>query len=63
MIVTRSLDMRTLPPGLAVLQLEAFTVYGLQMAGSLFSAIPTILIFLALQRYFLRGITIGAIKG
>lgn len=62
-IVTRSIEMRTLPPGLAVLQLESYTDYGLQMAGSLFTAIPTILLFLALQRYFLRGITIGAIKG
>ncbi len=62
-IVTRSIEMRTLPPGLAVLQLESYTDYGLQMAGSLFTAIPTIVLFLALQRYFLQGITIGALKG
>jgi len=62
-IVTRSIEMRTLPPGLAVLQLESYTDYGLLMAGSLFTAIPTILLFLALQRYFLRGITVGALKG
>lgn len=62
-IVTRSIEMRTLPPGLAVLQLESYTDYGLQMAGSLFTAIPTIILFLALQRYFLQGITIGALKG
>lgn len=62
-IVTRSINMRTLPPGLGVLQLQSYTDYGLQMAGSLFTAIPTILLFLALQRYFLRGITIGAVKG
>ncbi|HEV8637317.1 MAG TPA: carbohydrate ABC transporter permease [Chloroflexota bacterium] len=62
-IVTRAIEMRTLPPALAVLQLQAYTDYGLQMAGSTFAAIPTILLFLALQRYFLRGITIGALKG
>jgi len=62
-IVTRSLEMRTLPPGLAVLQLQAYTDYGLQMAGSTFAALPTIALFLALQRHFLRGITIGALKG
>lgn len=62
-IVTRSIQMRTLPPGLAVLQLESYTDYGLQMAGALFSAIPTVVLFLALQRYFLRGITVGALKG
>jgi len=32
------------------------------MAGSAFAAAPTIAVFLALQRYFLRGITIGALK-
>ncbi len=62
-IVTRSLDMRTLPPGLAVLQLQSYTDYGLQMAGSLFTAVPTVILFLVLQRYFLRGVTIGALKG
>jgi multiple sugar transport system permease protein len=60
-IVTNSLEMRTLPPGLAVLQLQSYTDYGLQMAGSLFTAIPTIVIFLALQRYFLQGITVGPV--
>ncbi|HVC33166.1 MAG TPA: carbohydrate ABC transporter permease [Chloroflexota bacterium] len=62
-IVTSSIQMRTLPPGLAVLQLQSYTDYGLQMAGSLFTAIPTIILFLALQRYFLQGITVGAVKG
>lgn len=62
-IVTRSLEMRTLPPGLAVLQLQSYTDYGLQMAGAVFAAIPTVILFLALQRYFLRGITVGALKG
>jgi multiple sugar transport system permease protein len=62
-IVTRSIEMRTLPPGLAVLQLESYTDYGLQMAGSLFTAVPTVVLFVALQRYFLKGITVGALKG
>ncbi len=62
-IVTRSIVMRTLPPGLAVLQQESYTDYGLQMAGAVFAAIPTVILFLALQRYFLRGITVGALKG
>lgn len=62
-IVTRAIEMRTLPPGLAVLQLQSYTDYGLQMAGSLFTAVPTIILFVVLQRYFLRGITVGALKG
>ena len=33
------------------------------MAGSVLAALPTIAIFLAFQRYFLQGITVGALKG
>ena len=33
------------------------------MAGSVFAAEPTVCFFLALQRFFLRGVTIGALKG
>lgn len=62
-IVTRSIEMRTLPPALAVLQLQSYTDYGLQMAGSTFASIPTVALFIMLQRYFLRGITVGALKG
>ena len=31
-------------------------------AGAVLMTLPTIAVFLALQRYFLRGITIGAVK-
>jgi len=33
------------------------------MAGASLAALPTIIIFLFFQRYFLQGITVGAIKG
>jgi multiple sugar transport system permease protein len=33
------------------------------MAGASVSALPVIIIFLLFQRYFLRGLTIGALKG
>jgi len=35
----------------------------LLMAGATLAALPTIFIFLLFQRYFLQGITVGAIKG
>ena len=62
-VVTRSVGMRAVSPGLSMLQMQGYADYGLQMAGSLLAAIPTICPFLALQRYFLRGVTIGALKG
>lgn len=63
LIVTNSSSMRTLPVGLALLQEELPMQYGLLMAGATFAAIPMIVIFLMFQRYFLKGITVGALKG
>jgi ABC-type glycerol-3-phosphate transport system permease component len=39
------------------------TVYDVQMAASVISLIPLLIIFLIFQRRFLEGITAGAIKG
>jgi multiple sugar transport system permease protein len=33
------------------------------MAGAVIAAAPVILVFFAFQRYFLRGVTVGAVKG
>ena len=33
------------------------------MAGSVIAALPMFVVFLAFQRYFLRGLTVGAVKG
>lgn len=63
LLVTQSSQMRTLAVGLASLQQEALTDYGLLMAGSVFAAIPMVIAFLLFQKHFLTGITIGAIKG
>ena len=63
LIVTNSSSMRTLPVGLALLQEELPMQYGLLMAGATYAAIPMIVIFLMFQKYFLRGITVGALKG
>lgn len=38
-------------------------LYNVQMAGSLLSAIPTLLAFIFLGRYFLRGLLAGSLKG
>jgi ABC-type glycerol-3-phosphate transport system permease component len=33
------------------------------MAGSLFTVIPVIIVFVLLQRYYIRGLTAAAVKG
>ena len=63
LILIRSTDMQTLPLGVATMQLEFTTNYGLMMAGAALASIPMIVIFLIFQKSFTQGITIGAVKG
>jgi multiple sugar transport system permease protein len=53
----------TLPVGVASLQSEFSTDYGLIFAGSALAALPMIVFFLCFQKYFLEGVRAGAIKG
>jgi multiple sugar transport system permease protein len=68
LMVTSSPDMRVLSLGIAML--ATGTSGGIYVpdrnqifAGSVMLAVPMIIVFLAFQRYFLKGITIGAVKG
>ena len=55
---------RTLASGLVMTFLgEASTNWGYMMAASVVAAIPVTIIFVFLQRYFIQGLTSGAIKG
>lgn len=62
-LVTQSSSMRTIQVGLASFKFQDATDYGAMMAGSVLAALPMFILFFALQRYFLQGITIGAVKG
>lgn len=63
MIVNRE-EMLTLPVGVSRL-VSSLTSYdlGLAMAGATFAFLPMLVVFLAFQSYFVRGITLGAVKG
>ena len=37
--------------------------WNVQMAGSFLAAVPTLLVYIFLGRYFLRGLMAGALKG
>jgi multiple sugar transport system permease protein len=63
LIMLKSTLMKTLPLGVAGMQEEYGTNYGLLMAGSALASIPMITIFLVFQKYFTQGITMGAVKG
>ncbi len=69
LIATRSDEVRTLPVGIAqFLSLRAGMVQGQQsigqsMAGAVFAALPPIVFFIILQRYFIEGISRTGLKG
>ena len=55
---------RTLASGLVMTFLgEASTNWGYMMAASIVAAIPVTIVFVFLQRYFIQGLTAGAVKG
>ncbi len=65
LLVVQSRDLFTVP-----LALNSLRTYGmeaqfhhLQMAGTAVSIIPALLMFVALQRYFVRGIALTGLKG
>lgn len=48
--------------GLASLRGEFIQAYNIQFAGTLIAVIPTVLLFIFLQRYFIQGLTMGSGK-
>lgn len=63
LVMLHRTDVKTIALGIAGLQSEMSTDYGLIMAGAALGAVPIILVFLAFQKYFTQGITMGAVKG
>jgi multiple sugar transport system permease protein len=63
LIMTSSKDMRVIGVGLAQLQNEYFTLWTLLMAGSVMALLPSLLVFLVAQKYFVQGIAISGMKG
>jgi multiple sugar transport system permease protein len=53
----------TISLGIATMQAENSTDYGLLMAGAALASVPIIIVFLVFQKYFTKGITMGAVKG
>ncbi|MBI3750001.1 MAG: carbohydrate ABC transporter permease [Chloroflexi bacterium] len=56
-------DRRPITSALNNLQGQFFTNTNLLAAGALLAAIPTILVFMALQRQFISGLSLGSTKG
>lgn len=64
LIILQSKEKLTLPLGISSITTSESTVnYGYAMAGASLAAVPMIVFFLMLQRSFIKGITLGSVKG
>jgi multiple sugar transport system permease protein len=63
LLLMKSGDRRPVTSALNNLQGQFFTDTNLLAAGALLAAIPTILVYMALQRHFISGLTLGSSKG
>ena len=63
LIMLVSTNNLTISLGIASMQAENSTDFGLLMAGSALASVPIIIVFLIFQKYFTKGITMGAVKG
>ena len=63
LIMLSSTNNLTISLGIANMQAENSTDFGLIMAGAALAAVPIIVVFLIFQKYFTKGITMGAVKG
>ncbi len=63
MIVTNRMEKITLPVGLQSLITPYGNNYDILIAGSCFAIVPILILFVCFQRYFIEGMTAGAVKG
>ena len=63
LIFTQSDNKRTIMLGLVALKGQYNVVWGVQGALSLVASLPTLMVFLLFQRFFIKGMTMGALKG
>jgi multiple sugar transport system permease protein len=63
LIFTSSLAAKTVPVALAEFVGRYVTDVNAMMAGGIVAAIPPVLMALIFQRYIVRGLTAGAVKG
>ena len=62
MIVLNSKDMMTIQVGLSTFQYQYNTMYGPLMAGTVIATIPTLLVFIFAQKYYIQGIAFSGGK-
>lgn len=62
-IFTQSDSARTIMVGLISMKGQYRVAYGAQGAMAIIASLPTLFVFIFFQRYFIKGMTMGAVKG
>jgi multiple sugar transport system permease protein len=63
LILIQSDELRPITLGLTTLKGQFISSFNLLAAGSLIAALPPVMMFFAMQRHFIAGLTLGASKG
>ena len=63
LIVTNSSSNYTVPVGLASFSGEFSTEWNMIMTGAAVATIPTLIVFILLQKYIIRGVILSGVKG
>ncbi|MBW7921100.1 MAG: carbohydrate ABC transporter permease [Rubellimicrobium sp.] len=63
LIVTTSKELYTLPVGLTSFAVEQSIQWEMIMTGAALATIPTLVVFLALQKFIVRGVMLAGLKG
>jgi multiple sugar transport system permease protein len=61
--VLNDTDVRTLPVAIALFQGQHSTSWGLVFAASMIAILPVLVVYVVFQRFFVAGLTSGAVKG
>lgn len=62
LILVQHTKLKPVTTGLASLLGEYMQAYNIQFAGTLIAVIPTVVLFMFLQRFFIQGLTMGSGK-
>ncbi|MDD3174826.1 MAG: carbohydrate ABC transporter permease [Herbinix sp.] len=63
LVFTEGKDLQTVPLGIFAIRSTSQTQWGVLIAGLTLAALPMIIVYIALQRYFVEGMNSGAVKG
>jgi len=62
-VFVNSVEVRTITTGLTLFVVEDVFFWGPMMGASFLSALPPLVLYLIFQRWVVKGLTLGAVKG